>query len=401
MAHVRSLFFGGPLSEIEDKAFTAYTLGRPSEIIWNITNRCNLLCEHCYIASDDHKRDGELTDEETIDLVHRMGAAGVPLLFLSGGEPMVRPNFWEILAEAKAQGIRVTISTNCTKIDREAARRLKANGVDYIATSLYGPAEFHDALVRVPGTRDKVVNAIKILREEGVGVAIKSAVSKDTWPHIYDLIQEAKDLGCGLIYLCDLITSGRSEGHDDGRISAEQWRELADFIIDDVIKQTENGEKGLEYDIGAMPSFVPYVAEQLVLRGYDITPALTRLKVMTSCPVGKGFMNINSVGGIMACQFAQDYTVGNIRDISLPDAVAKLFELGRSDSKGACSASECAYHDICRGCRTKAWHQFQDVLAEDTTCMLRQGDDREPLAEAIGSAPASKAMPCGPLGGCE
>jgi MoaA/NifB/PqqE/SkfB family radical SAM enzyme len=139
MAHVTSLFFDGPLSEVEDKAFKAYTLGRPSEVIWNITNRCNLLCDHCYMAADGHAKEEQLSDEETVALVRSMGEAGVPLLFLTGGEPFMRCNFWEILSEAKKQGIRVTISTNATFIDRGVAKSLKAHGVDYIATSLYGP----------------------------------------------------------------------------------------------------------------------------------------------------------------------------------------------------------------------------------------------------------------------
>ena len=237
MAHVRSLFFKGPLSDVENKAVKAYKLGRPSDVIWNITNRCNLLCDHCYMAADGHVRPDELTDEETIALVRQMGERGLPALFLSGGEPMMRSNFWEILELARSLDIRVTVSTNCTLMDRDAAKRLRAAGIDWIATSLYGPADFHDSMVRVPGTRDRVIEAIKILREEGVNVAIKTAISKDTLPHIYDLIAEAKQLDVGLLYFCDLITSGRSEGEDDGRITPEQWRELGDFIIDDILSE--------------------------------------------------------------------------------------------------------------------------------------------------------------------
>jgi MoaA/NifB/PqqE/SkfB family radical SAM enzyme len=282
MAHVRSLFFKGPLADVEDKAITAFKLGRPSDVIWNITNRCNLLCDHCYMAADAHVRPNELTDEETIALVNQMGERGLPALFLSGGEPMMRKNFWEILELARTYNIRVTISTNCTLMDRDAAKRLKANGIDWIATSLYGPAEFHDAMVGVPGTRDRVVDAIKILREEGVGVAIKTAISAATWPYVYDLIQEAKDLDVGLIYFCDLIPAGRSEGEDDGRITPEQWRELGEFIVNDILSE----ESKLEWDIGAMPSFIPFVAEKFVERGIDVSNGLERLKTISACPVG-------------------------------------------------------------------------------------------------------------------
>lgn len=397
MAHVRSLFFDGPLSEIENKAFKAVELGRPSDIIWNITNRCNLLCDHCYMAADGHAKPDQLSDEEAIALVRQMGEVGVPMLFLSGGEPMVRPNFWEILEEAHRQGIRPTISTNCTLIDREAAKRLKANGVRWVATSMYGPDEFHDAMVRVPGTRQRVVRAIRILREEGVGVVLKTALSKETWPYIYDLIQEAKDLDCGLIYICDLITSGRSEGEDETRVSDDQWRELADWILDDVLDPTQT----LEYDIGALPSVIPYMAERLMERGIDVTKGLERLKIMSACPVGKGHMNINSEGGIMPCQFAQDWVVGNVREMTLTEAVQALYQLDLMESKGMCSPQECEYTRICRGCRTKAWQATGDPMGEDFTCILRRDKERTLLrGQQHHAARAHSAAPCAAPGGC-
>ncbi len=385
MAHIHSLFFGGPLSDSENKAMRAYELGRPSEVIWNITNRCNLLCNHCYMAADGHSKPDQLSDDETMDIVRQFGEAGTPLMFLSGGEPMMRPNFWEMLAEAQRLGIRVIVSSNATLIDRDAAKRLRELGVGAIATSLYGPAEFHDSLVRVAGTRDKVVGAVKILREEGVPVAIKTAVSKDTWPYIFDIIQEAKDLDCALIYLCDLITSGRSEEGEDDRITAAQWRELADFIVDDVVTAHEAGVPGLEYDIGAMPSFVPYVAERLVERGYDLDKVMDRLLTVTACPVGKGHMNINSEGGIMPCQFAQDWTIGNVRDLPVQAAVEELFKLREHEVEGKCG--ECDYVAICYGCRTKAWHAEGDPFAEDPTCML---DDKFERPEKL----VRMAQPC-------
>jgi len=396
VAHVRTLFFDGPLAESENKAFRNAQLGRPSDVIWNITNRCNLLCDHCYMAADGHALPDQLTDEETIEIVHRMGEAGVPVVFLSGGEPMMRSNFWEILEEINKQGVRPTVSTNCTMITPEVAKRLASYGVRWIATSVYGPAEFHDAMVGVPGTHERVVGAIKALRAEGIGVVLKTALSKDTWPYIFDIIGMAKDLDCGMVYICDLITAGRSEGGDDSRVSVEQWRELADYVVRDMLDL----EMKFEYDIGAIPSVIPYIAEQFIANGVDVSKGLERLKTISACPVGKGHMNLNSAGGIMPCQFAQDWVVGNIREMSFAEATEALYQIDLEESEGQCAPQACEYSRICRGCRAKAWQRTGDAMAEDVTCILHPGEQRTIPVAGPQSAHQSPSAPCAAPGGC-
>ena len=135
----------------------------------------------------------------------------------------------------------------------------------------------------------------------------------------------------------------------------------------------------MEWDIGAMPSFIPYVAEQLTARGIDVSNGLERLKTISACPVGKGHMNINSEGGIMPCQFAQDWTIGSVREMSLQDAVCELYELDQQESKGVCAPEACEYSRICRGCRAKAWQRTGDPMAEDVTCLLHAETDRSEL----------------------
>ena len=377
MAHVRSLFFTGAASESESKAQEAKHLGRPSSMIWNITNRCNLLCTHCYMAADGRTKPDQLSDEQAYEMIDRMHEAGVPVVFLSGGEPMMRPNFWEILERINAAGVRPTISTNCTFITPENAQRLADNGVRFIATSLYGPRDFHDDMVKVPGTHDKIIAAIKELRKVGVKVVIKIALSKDTYPYIYDLIKQAKEMDCSMVYICDLITSGRSEGADDSRISNEQWREFCDFVIDEVA----DPENTFEYDIGAIPSVIPYIAKGLTERGLDVSKGLERLKIFSACPVGQGHMTINSEGEVMPCQFAQDWTLGNIYEIGFAEATRRLSLIDEAVPEGMCAPQSCVYSRICRGCRVKAWQRTGSAdggeqMAEDITCILEACERR-------------------------
>ncbi|MDR1775573.1 MAG: radical SAM protein [Actinomycetes bacterium] len=392
MAHVRSLFFTGVASESESKAQEAKRLGRPSSLIWNITNRCNLLCSHCYMAADGHVKPDQLTDTDAYEMIDRMHDAGVPVVFLSGGEPMMRPNFWEILSRINAAGVRPTISTNCTYVTADAARRLHDNGVRFIATSVYGPREYHDRLTRVPGTYDKVIDAIRHLRAADVKVVVKTALTRETYPYIYDIIAQAKELDCSMIYICDLITSGRSAGEDAMRVTTEQWRELCDFIVDEVA----DPENTFEYDIGAIPSTIPYIAEQLMARGIDVSKGLDRLTIFSACPVGQGHMTINSEGGVMPCQFAQDWTVGNIHEISFDEATGRLYELNAADSTGQCAPDACDYSRICRGCRVKAWQRAGDPLVEDVTCILNPdaGERTMPDTMRTEAGDAATVGPC-------
>lgn len=366
MAHIRSLFFGGPLSEIGDKTLEAFQKERPSVIIWNITNGCNLLCKHCYVGADFHKAEKELTHEEAMDLVDQIGAAQVPLLFITGGEPLMRPDVWDILAKAQSYGIKLALSTNAVLIDDEAADKLLKYGVDYVGISLYGPEEFHDEYVLVPGTYKRVVAAIKRLQDRGIKVGIKTTVNAATFPNFFKLIDVAKELGATLIYPCDLISSGRAVDLHNQRIGKAQWQQIADYMLDDVI----NNPNGIEYDIGALPSIAVYLAERVAEKGLSNEKAINRLKIKSACPVGKGLMGINSEGNILPCSFVQDFNVGNIRELGVQGGIKKLFEIGKTPVTGKCG--DCKYTDMCRGCRVKAYHNANDIMGEDLTCMLEK-----------------------------
>lgn len=365
MSHVRSLYFGGPLTEIGKKTLEAFQQKRPSEIIWNITNSCNLYCKHCYVNADTTKSSQELTPAEAMDLVTQIGEAKVPLLFITGGEPFTRPDFYDILAKAQGYGIRVVVSTNGLFIDDTAADRLVDYDVDYVAISLYGPEDFHDEYVGAAGAFQRTRANIARLQRRGIRVGVKTTVTAATFPHFFDLVGVAKDLGAGLVYACDLISSGRAVPMSEQRVTADQWVQIADFIVEDVLA-TPGG--GLEYDIGAIPSLAVVIQQKLAARGVDTGKGVARLLVKSACPVGRGLMGINSEGAILPCSFVQEYNVGNIRDLGLRGGIEKLFALGNAPVSGKCGT--CSSVALCRGCRVKAFHDCGDILGGDPSCLL-------------------------------
>jgi len=367
MSHVRSLFFGGPLSEIGKRTLEAFQQRRPSEVIWNITNSCDLFCQHCYVDADFRKSARELNPAEALDLVRQIGEAQVPLLFITGGEPFARPDLYALLAKAQEYGTRVVVSTNGLSIDEAAADKLVEFDVDYVAISIYGPEAFHDAYVGARGAFARTLETIQRLKRRGIKVGVKTTVTATTFPHFYDTVRLAKELNSGLVYACDLIASGRAVPLKEKRITNSQWLEIADFIVDDVLATPEGG---LEYDIGALPSLAMVILKKLEERGVDTTKATTRMRVKSACPVGRGLMGINSEGDILPCSFVQDYNVGNIRDLGLKGAIEKLFALGEAPVTGACG--DCGFVALCRGCRVKAYHDCGDILGEDRSCLLAE-----------------------------
>ncbi|GAB4277194.1 MAG: radical SAM protein [Coriobacteriia bacterium] len=364
MAHIRSLFFCGPVQPAEDRALAALAAGRPSHVVWNVTDRCNLKCRHCYMGATGARAEGELTRDEALDLVRRLGEAGVPTLFVTGGEMFTRPDIWEILEEAHAQGIRLVVSTNGTLLTASDAERLAHLGVDFAAISIYGPPAFHDSYVMVERAYAATLRAAEALTQAGIGLCVKTTVNQDTWPHVPYVFETARRIGAKVVYPCDLVTTGRASDMARRSITVGQWRELADLIIREVTEDPD----GLEFDIGANPSIVPYVAERLAREGHDVSAVTERLHRMSACPVGHGHLAINARGDIMPCQFMQDYSVGNVRETDLADAVTALFELGRAPVSGPCGT--CEHSRTCRGCRAKAHCATGDVLGPDPACML-------------------------------
>jgi len=365
MSHVRSLYFGGSLAEIGRKTLEAFEQRRPSEVIWNITNSCDLFCRHCYVNADVSRATNELSPSEALDLVRQIGEAGVPLLFITGGEPFSRPDLYPLLEAAQGYGIKVVLSTNGLAIDDRAADRLRSLDIDYVAISLYGPEAFHDQYVGLPGAFARVHAAIGRLQVRGIKVGIKTTVTAATFVHFFDLIEVAKGLGAGLVYACDLIASGRAVPLQEARISREQWLEIADAVVEDVLATPQGG---LEYDIGANPSLAMVILQKLKARGADTRKGEARLRVKSACPVGRGLMGINSEGDVLPCSFVQEYNVGNIRQLGVRGAIEKLFPLGDAPLEGRCG--DCDLVALCRGCRVKAYHAGAGILGGDPGCLV-------------------------------
>ena len=161
MVHLRSLFFSNTYSEAEKRALDSYKRGGVSSVIWSVTHRCNLKCRHCY-ADAGQPFYNELSTEEGMDVIDQLVECGKPLLFISGGEPLMRNDIFKILSESVKKGMRVILSTNGTLIDERIADTIVESEVHYVTVPIYGPPKFHDYYTGIEGSYEKVLKALKL-----------------------------------------------------------------------------------------------------------------------------------------------------------------------------------------------------------------------------------------------
>jgi len=356
------------MEEAERKVLHAYKTGGVSSVIWTVTYACNLRCRHCYEAAGA-PLPNELTTEEALNLIKELRDVGKPLLFISGGEPLLRNDIYVILEESVKAGMRVILSSNGTLINEDVADKIADTNIHYVTLSIYGPEEFHDYFTRVPGSYRKTVNAFKLLRERGLKVGIKSVVTRETSKHIIYLFDLAKELDASLVYICDFILIGRGSEMEKMMLTNEEWRRLMDNIIDKILLNNEY--RNIEIDIGAHPSTAIYTLIKLRNMGYDVTQAIKKMSLKRENPIGQGFISISPNGDILLSNFLPSVKLGNIREIRIREAIKNdLYRLiGDSNNlKGVCG--KCEYRHLCGGCRVKAYYKYGDLLAEDPSCLV-------------------------------
>jgi radical SAM protein with 4Fe4S-binding SPASM domain len=369
MVHLRSLFTNDDLMhEAEERVLSSYKKKGISSVIWTVTYSCNLRCKHCYENAGE-PLNNELNTSEALKVIEELKNIGRPLLFISGGEPLLRSDIYTILSESVKAGMRVILSSNGTLINSEVADRLADTHIHYVTLSLYGPEKFHDRYTRIKGSYRKTLNAFKLLVERGIRVGIKSIVNRETMGYIKYLFGLARDLGINLVYICDFIPVGRGRYIESLKLSNDEWRRVMDMLIDEIL--LNDYYDGIEIDIGAHPSTAIYTLNKLKDKGIDVSKALEKMSVKRENPVGQGFISISPEGDILLSNFLPNVRLGNVKRDRLEDVVKNPLyrRLGDSDNfKGICE--KCQYRHLCGGCRVKAYLEDGDLFAEDSSCLV-------------------------------
>ncbi len=344
-----------------------------SIMIWNFTNRCNLLCHHCYSKADANGTDS-LSFKQISDTIPSMVDAGVRFVIFSGGEPLIRKDIFDIADVMKKAGIMTYLSTNGMYINEKNSKQI-VNRFDYIGVSIDGVEETHDYFRAQKGSYKKAIEGIKHIQDAGGNAGIRFTLTNETKDSFYAMFDLVEELKADKLYISHLVYSGRGLDNLKIDISKQERRKFVEFIIDKAFEYYHNN-KNLDIVTGNMEMDAVLLLKRFEKDYPQYVDDLTkRLKSWGGNSAGDRLGNMDWIGNVKPDPFFPKY-IGNylqddFKDIwsgKSSDIVKKLREKPRQIG-GKCSS--CRYIDICNGgSRSRAYAIYDDLWAEDPSCYL-------------------------------
>ena len=374
-------------------------------VVWNITRTCNLRCVHCYNDSGTDKASNEVSTTEAKGVIDDLADFGVPSVLYSGGEPLTRPDLFDLIEYTVGRGLRAVISTNGTLIKPDVARRIKELGVSYVGISLDGIGPINDTFRGVAGAFERAVRGIRNCQEAGVRVGLRLTLTRRNVQEMEKLFDFFEAEGIERACFYHFVPSGRGGAMADDDLTHAECREALDRILETTKRLKQSGRRT---DILTVDNHVDGVYLYLKLLAENSPRAAEVWRLLTwngggmySSGVGIGCIDYN--GKVHPDQFWWHYDLGDIRERPFSaiwsdpeEPLLKGLRDRRSHVKGRCA--ECKFFEACGGSlRVRADLALNDCWAPDPACYLtdaeiglgeggeRKANSTSPRAAASGS----------------
>ncbi len=324
---------------------------RPSVVSWNVTAACNLACPHCYLDAG-RRRDSELSTAEAMRVIDELGDAGTELLILTGGEPLLRADVFDLVQRAAAQGMVVVVGSNGVLLDEDVARELVRAGARGVGLSIDStdPAK-HDAFRGVAGAWKHTMGAIDACRAAGLEIVVQTTLTPWNLPELDRLVALARSKGAVAFNAYYLVCTGRGDDLTD--LGPEQYQASIEALVD--------AQKTMLGEIMLRAKCAPHATRIASERGVPLAGS-------TGCIAGRSYLRIGPEGEVTPCPYMPD-VIGNVRETSLATLWSAAPLLGRLRARelgGRCG--RCEYADVCGGCRARALAASGDAYGEDPWC---------------------------------
>jgi radical SAM protein len=348
---------------------------RPFTIAWELTRACALACVHCRAEAQPRRHPDELSTAEAYDLIDQLADLAPPVLVLTGGDPLMRPDLFDLVERAVARGLRVSVSPTTTALGtRERLERLRDAGVQMVHVSLDGAsAETHDAFRGVPGTFDRAIAMLEDLADLGVPAQVGTTLARHNLHQLHEMSDLVAACGARVWSVFYLVPTGR--GRVDQMISPEEaeasWAWLANLSerAPFMVRTTAAPQYRRTVLIRARRRGGGPPA-RLTGAGYDLRAAPHGIETR-GVNDGKGFLFIDHLGNVCPSGFLQ-VPGGNVREAPLAAIYrdAPIFRLLRDPSALTGRCGRCEYADLCGGSRARAYGVHGSYLEDDPLCTL-------------------------------
>jgi radical SAM protein with 4Fe4S-binding SPASM domain len=337
--------------------------GYPTHVVWEVTTRCNLNCIHCYASSVDSIQ-AELTAAEGKKLLEQIAMVeDIRMIVITGGEPLLREDIFELVEYAGKLGFHIIFSTNGTLLTPDMAKDLARLGVSNFSISLDGHTkDCHESIRRQEGCFQGALDGIKAAVQTGVCLQVNFTAMKQNLAELPGLIDLAESLKADIIMVFQAIPP-RKEGVTL-ELDAEEQMHLIRTIA-----EKQKKIRALIMPV-CCPEYWPFLVEQ---KRFQLVKSI-REKLLSGCGAGRGFSYIRFDGEVWPCNFVP-LSAGNVRQTAFADIwnnspLLQEFRGQPRRLKGTCG--ECSHLSICGGCRGRAFAQTSDPFAADPACLLNR-----------------------------
>jgi len=345
-------------------------------VIWNLIRRCNLTCQHCYSISADKDFPGELSTKEVFTVMDDLKAFRVPVLILSGGEPLLRPDIFDIARRAKSMGFYVGLSSNGTLITEANIAAIVEISFDYVGVSLDGIEDTHDKFRRKQGAFKESLHGIRLCRDAGIKVGVRFTLTQDNAHDLPALLQLVEDEGIDKFYLSHLNYAGRGNINRKHDAFLETTRNAMDLLFDTCWNDIQQG-RHREFVTGNNDADGVYLLFWVRKHFPHLEDHMrAKLAQWGGNSSGVNVANIDNLGVVHPDTFWWHYPLGNVRERPFSeiwqdtsDPLMAGLKASPRIIKGRCG--ECNYFDICGGnTRVRAQQLTGDPWQEDPACYL-------------------------------
>jgi len=340
----------------------------PRWIAWEITRRCNLRCVHCRSSSElEVKAHPDFTIEEAFRIIDDIAGYAKPVIVLSGGEPLMRKDVFEIARYGTGKELRMCLATNGTLVTEEVCKKIKDSGIKIVSLSLDGSSEaVHDDFRNQKGAFDGTIQAANLFKQNGIEFIINSSFTKRNQEEIPKVYNLAKELGATAWYMFMIVPTGRGEEIMNELISKEDYEDILEWHY-----QMEKEEKNLLVRPTCAPHYYRIVLQKAKEEGLKFERRTLKFSTGGSkgCIAGQLIALIDVDGNVLPCSYFPK-PAGNILEQSFKDIWenSELFKELRDFKKYKGKCGSCEYITVCGGCRARAYALHGDYLEEEPFC---------------------------------